>query len=104
MQASIAPKIVPMSALETVMPNCVGSREKAAVSCAVAPEMTAVSNPKSNPPSAATAVLLTNEEEMFMRCIVCHNGVGGFAVRIGKPVGALWKRWNVVYDVIYVSD
>jgi hypothetical protein len=40
--------------------------------------MTAVSNPNSNPPSAATAVLLTNEEEMFMRCISVPQPKGNY--------------------------
>src|ERR1700722_17000057 len=70
----MAPKMVPIRALETVMPTRVALRENTVVSCELAPAITAVSNPKSSPPSAATAVLLTNDEEMFIRCLVCHNG------------------------------
>src|ERR1700722_7391641 len=92
----MAPKMVPIRALETVMPTRVALRENTVVSCEVAPAITAVSNPKSNPPSAATAVLLTNEEEMFMRC----NSVPQRGGYLGSGAG----RENVVYDVIYVSD
>ena len=49
--------MVPARALETVTPSASGERWKSSVSAWVVPEMTTVSKPKSNPPSAATTVL-----------------------------------------------
>src|SRR5438445_2063521 len=58
--ASIAPKIVPHSALATVTPSRPGESWYVWVSAAVVPEITAVSNPNKRPPKAAITVLLTN--------------------------------------------
>ena len=49
--------IVPTSALATVNPRVKLVSRKTSVSASVVPEMTAVSNPKSRPPSEATIVL-----------------------------------------------
>jgi hypothetical protein len=57
--ASMAPKIVPISALATVIPRLEG------LSAAVFPEITAVSKPKRSPPMDATMVLLINGEDSF---------------------------------------
>src|SRR5580698_10306027 len=51
------PTTVPHSALETVMPSINGDSANVALSALVAPAMTAVSNPKSSPPNAATREL-----------------------------------------------
>src|SRR5436853_795995 len=58
--ASIAPKIVPHSALATVTPSRPGESWYVWVSAAVVPEITAVSNPNQRPPHVAITVLLTN--------------------------------------------
>lgn len=55
----MAPRMVPYRALATVMPRAVGERAKVVVRARVAPAMTAVSKPKSSPPSAATTVLFS---------------------------------------------
>ena len=60
MLASIAPMIVPHRAMATVKPSEAGVRWYRFTSALVAPAMTAVSKPKSSPPSAATIVLLTS--------------------------------------------
>src|SRR5215470_6394476 len=60
MLARSAPATVPQSAMDTVMPSRLGVRSKVVVSAAVAPAITAVSNPKSRPPRAATTVLFTS--------------------------------------------
>src|SRR5436190_20376065 len=54
------PTIVPISALETVNPSRLLFREKICRSDSVAPEITAVSKPKRNEPSAATIALSTS--------------------------------------------
>src|SRR5207344_335209 len=60
MLASNEPKTVPQSATDTVIPSPLGESWNAAVRAAVAPAMTAVSNPNSKPPRAATTVLFTS--------------------------------------------
>src|SRR5439155_14803985 len=57
--ASIAPKIVPSSALETVTPSNPGVRLYVRVRSPMAPAMTAVSKPKRSPPRAATTAPFT---------------------------------------------
>jgi hypothetical protein len=51
-----APTTVPASAMLTVTPSVASVSANTCRSCAVVPEMTAVSNPNSNPPSAPTTV------------------------------------------------
>ncbi len=51
------PRTVPNSALETVMPSVSGESANVSLSAFVTPDMTAVSNPKSSPPKAATREL-----------------------------------------------
>jgi hypothetical protein len=51
--------IVPHRALETVIPRVAGVSANTCVSECVVPAITAVSNPKSRPPKAATSVLVT---------------------------------------------
>src|SRR5438309_11544177 len=58
MPAKIAPSIVPHSAAETVNPSDAGDSPYRRVRSRVVPAITAVSNPSSRPPSAATMVLL----------------------------------------------
>jgi hypothetical protein len=48
--------MVPMRALATVKPSSNGDKSKVLFNQSVVPEITAVSNPKSSPPSAAMAV------------------------------------------------
>src|SRR6476620_11151068 len=60
MLASNEPNTVPQSATDTVIPRPLGESWNAVVSSAVAPAMTAVSNPNSKPPRAATTVLFTS--------------------------------------------
>src|SRR5580700_1925502 len=52
-----APTIVPISALETVNPSRLSLSENARRNASVVPEITAVSNPNSSEPSAATIAL-----------------------------------------------
>src|SRR5579884_1427509 len=63
----MAPSMVPISALATVNPRPCGLSSNFAVSAAVVPAMTAVSKPNSNPPSAATTVLLTSDEDRVIK-------------------------------------
>jgi hypothetical protein len=51
------PRIVPQRAVETVIPKVAGDRRNVSVNAWVVPAITAVSNPKRSPPSAATTVL-----------------------------------------------
>src|SRR5262249_7599297 len=60
MLASNAPATVPHRAIDTVMPSRLGESSKVEVRADVAPAMTAVSKPNSNPPRAATTVLFTS--------------------------------------------
>jgi len=53
----IAPKIVPIVAMATKKPLPNSLRWKTSFRVSVAPEMTAVSNPKIRPPIAATTAL-----------------------------------------------
>src|ERR1035437_7483883 len=55
---NMAPRMVPQSAADTVNPSSAGLSENLVVSAAVVPAITAVSNPNSSPPSAATTELL----------------------------------------------
>ena len=61
MPENMAPIIVPSSAIDTVKPSSFAVRLKTWVSCCVVPAMTAVSNPKSKPPSAPTTMLRINK-------------------------------------------
>src|SRR4029077_3822100 len=54
-------------AMETVIPKLFEDRSKTCDSALVVPEITAVSNPNSRPPKAATTVLFNNTEFSFMR-------------------------------------
>src|SRR5271168_1468147 len=62
----IAPITVPASAEETVTPRDHSERWNSNFNARVAPEITAVSNPKSNPPSAATIALFSKNPFSFM--------------------------------------
>src|SRR5713101_4671191 len=64
--ASMDPRIVPQSAAETVIPRAAGDRRNVSVSACVVPAITAVSNPKRSPPSAATTVLFKRYELSFI--------------------------------------
>src|SRR5229473_1739222 len=64
--ASMDPRIVPQSAAETVIPRAAGDRRNVSVSACVVPAITAVSNPKRSPPSAATTVLFRRYELSFI--------------------------------------
>src|ERR1700722_9664139 len=64
--ASMAPTTVPQIAIETVIPKLFEDRWKTCESWPVVPEMTAVSNPNSRPPKAATTVLFNKTEFNFM--------------------------------------
>src|SRR5580700_1442191 len=64
--ASMAPTTVPQIAMETVMPRLFDDRWKTCDSWPVVPEMTAVSNPNSRPPKAATTVLFNKTAFNFM--------------------------------------
>ena len=64
--ANNAPTMVPHSALATVKPSARSERWKVSVRARVVPAMTAVSNPNSKPPSAATTVLRTTWESSFI--------------------------------------
>src|SRR6202035_5610466 len=64
--ASMAPTTVPQIAMETVMPRLFEDRLKTCDSWPVVPEMTAVSNPNSKPPKAATTVLFNKTAFNFM--------------------------------------
>src|ERR1044072_9083850 len=57
MPPNIAPRIVPHSAEDTVTPSMYGVNEYFADSAAVAPAITAVSNPNNSPPNAAITAL-----------------------------------------------
>ncbi len=71
--ASIAPRTVPKSALNTVTPKRKGVRLYVWVRALVVPEMTAVSNPNRRPPSAATIVLFSKVAFSFMRTPAVRN-------------------------------
>src|SRR5579862_2002030 len=64
--ASMAPTTVPQIAIETVIPRLFDDRLKTCDSWPVVPEMTAVSNPNSRPPRAATTVLFNKTAFNFM--------------------------------------
>ena len=91
--AKRAPTMVPHSALDTVIPRVAGVSPNTCVSEWVVPAITAVSNPKSRPPSAATSVLT-------IRTAVTLNGAAeeagfdsdgvGIAACIGRGTSEAW--------------
>src|SRR3989442_790640 len=64
--ASIAPTMVPQSAIETVSPRDAAESWYSNVRACVVPAITAVSNPNSRPPRPATTVLLSRHALSFM--------------------------------------
>src|ERR1700728_1949962 len=83
--ASDAPRIVPTSAIATVNPSPHSDKAKVFFNPAVVPEMTAVSNPNSNPPSAATTVLLISVAVILTRAFLRRP----VSVRLSPPAPAL---------------
>ena len=63
--ATIAPRIVPMVAMATIMPSPKEDSAYRALSFSSAPEMTAVSKPNSRPPREATIALRMTRGEVF---------------------------------------
>src|SRR5579863_5108590 len=63
----MAPKTVPNRALATVTPFKNAERANRWVRVSVVPEITTVSKPNTNPPSAATIALLIKVPFSFMR-------------------------------------
>ena len=66
--ATMAPQIVPMVAMATIMPSPKEDRAYSSVSFSSAPEMTAVSKPKSRPPREATMALRMTRGGMDVFC------------------------------------
>src|SRR5271157_4451709 len=77
---NMAPMTVPESAMKTVTPNSKAERWKTWVSCCVVPAMTAVSNPKSSPPSAPTMMLLMSSalSLVFTRFVAFRSSLFAF--------------------------
>ena len=68
----IAPMIVPIRALESVKPSRKFLSSKVFFNQSVVPEITAVSNPKSRPPRAATTVLLKRKTLIFVSMLLSN--------------------------------
>ena len=71
--ASIAPTMVPQSAIETVSPSDAAESWYSNVRACVVPAITAVSNPNSRPPRAATTVLLSRHALSFIAPLECGD-------------------------------
>jgi len=80
-----APTIVPISALATVNPSHPADSPNTLLSQSVVPEMTAVSNPNSKPPNAATTVAQSNRSVIYVSQPPYYG-----SVLPGRSRGLLW--------------
>src|SRR5208337_2669040 len=77
MPASMAPNTVPKSALKTVNPSDQGESWNVTRKAPMVPAITAVSNPNSRPPKAATTVLFKRYEFSFINAHTTSNDLPG---------------------------